>query len=146
MTGQTSVTTGGCAIGPAAIELLGGWGRGSLFTRRTAVRLALFVLDLVVALATRGRVRLEGAAWVLAPVMTADRAVAVEADPSPPPGEEAHPATVVSPLQTSSRRLDLCQTVVLRVAWTLADLAGRTVPSADDVAEALGMRLQRVAA
>jgi magnesium chelatase family protein len=35
---------------------------------------------------------------------------------------------------------------VLRVAWTVADLAGRTVPSADDVAEALGMRLQRVAA
>jgi magnesium chelatase family protein len=35
---------------------------------------------------------------------------------------------------------------VLRVAWTLADLAGRTVPGADDVAEALGMRLQRVAA
>jgi magnesium chelatase family protein len=35
---------------------------------------------------------------------------------------------------------------VLRVAWTVADLAGRTVPNADDVAEALGMRLQRVAA
>ncbi len=35
---------------------------------------------------------------------------------------------------------------VLRVAWTVADLAGRTVPGADDVAEALGMRLQRVAA
>jgi magnesium chelatase family protein len=35
---------------------------------------------------------------------------------------------------------------VLRVAWTLADLAGRTVPGSDDVAEALGMRLQRVAA
>jgi magnesium chelatase family protein len=35
---------------------------------------------------------------------------------------------------------------VLRVAWTLCDLAGRTVPSADEVAEALGMRLQRVAA
>ena len=35
---------------------------------------------------------------------------------------------------------------VLRVSWTVADLAGRTVPSADDVAEALGMRLQRVAA
>jgi magnesium chelatase family protein len=35
---------------------------------------------------------------------------------------------------------------VLRVAWTLADLAGRTVPAADDVAEALGLRLQRVAA
>jgi magnesium chelatase family protein len=35
---------------------------------------------------------------------------------------------------------------VLRVAWTVADLAGRTVPDADDVAEALGMRLQRVAA
>ena len=35
---------------------------------------------------------------------------------------------------------------VLRVSWTVADLAGHTVPSADDVAEALGMRLQRVAA
>ncbi|MBM7805474.1 magnesium chelatase family protein [Geodermatophilus bullaregiensis] len=35
---------------------------------------------------------------------------------------------------------------VLRVAWTLADLGGRTVPDGDDVAEALGMRLQRVAA
>jgi magnesium chelatase family protein len=35
---------------------------------------------------------------------------------------------------------------VLRVAWTLADLAGRPVPGADEVAEALGMRLQRVAA
>jgi magnesium chelatase family protein len=34
---------------------------------------------------------------------------------------------------------------VLRVAWTLADLAGRTVPGSDDVAEALGMRLQRAA-
>ena len=36
--------------------------------------------------------------------------------------------------------------VVLRVAWTLADLAGRTVPGADGVAEALGMSLQRAAA
>ncbi|TFV46542.1 YifB family Mg chelatase-like AAA ATPase [Blastococcus sp. TF02A-35] len=35
---------------------------------------------------------------------------------------------------------------VVRVAWTLADLAGRTVPGADEVAEALGMRLQRAAA
>jgi magnesium chelatase family protein len=35
---------------------------------------------------------------------------------------------------------------VLRVAWTLADLAGRAVPGHDEVAEALGMRLQRVAA
>ena len=35
---------------------------------------------------------------------------------------------------------------VLRVAWPLADLAGRPAPGADDVAEALGMRLQRVAA
>ena len=43
-------------------------------------------------------------------------------------------------------RTHLCQTVVLRVAWTLADLAGRTVPGSDEVAEALGMRLQRVAA
>jgi magnesium chelatase family protein len=35
---------------------------------------------------------------------------------------------------------------VLRVAWTLSDLAGRTVPGPDEVAEALGMRLQRSAA
>ncbi|MGY1832839.1 YifB family Mg chelatase-like AAA ATPase [Geodermatophilus sp. SYSU D01180] len=35
---------------------------------------------------------------------------------------------------------------VLRVSWTLADLAGRAVPDGGDVAEALGMRLQRVAA
>ena len=36
--------------------------------------------------------------------------------------------------------------VVLRVAWTLSDLAGRAVPGPDEVAEALGMRLQRTAA
>jgi magnesium chelatase family protein len=35
---------------------------------------------------------------------------------------------------------------VLRVAWTLADLAGVTVPGSDEIAEALGMRLQRAAA
>jgi magnesium chelatase family protein len=35
---------------------------------------------------------------------------------------------------------------VIRVAWTVADLAGRPVPGTDDVAEALGMRLQRAAA
>jgi magnesium chelatase family protein len=35
---------------------------------------------------------------------------------------------------------------VLRVAWTLADLAGRAAPGSDEVAEALGMRLQRAAA
>jgi magnesium chelatase family protein len=35
---------------------------------------------------------------------------------------------------------------VVRVAWTLADLAGRPGPGAEEVAEALGMRLQRVAA
>ncbi|MCU1668329.1 MAG: hypothetical protein JWP40_1256 [Blastococcus sp.] len=35
---------------------------------------------------------------------------------------------------------------VLRVAWTLADLAGRALPGTDEVAEALGMRLQRAAA
>jgi magnesium chelatase family protein len=32
------------------------------------------------------------------------------------------------------------------VAWTLADLAGLSVPGADEVAEALGMRLAQVAA
>jgi magnesium chelatase family protein len=36
--------------------------------------------------------------------------------------------------------------VVLPVAWTVADLAGHTVPGADDAAEALGMRLQRAVA
>jgi magnesium chelatase family protein len=35
---------------------------------------------------------------------------------------------------------------VLRVAWTLSDLTGRTSPGPDEVAEALGMRLQRGAA
>jgi magnesium chelatase family protein len=35
---------------------------------------------------------------------------------------------------------------ILRVAWTLADLAGKPMPGSDEVAEALGMRLQRVAA
>ena len=35
---------------------------------------------------------------------------------------------------------------VLRVAWTLADLAGRGIPGDDEVAEALGMRLQRAVA
>jgi magnesium chelatase family protein len=35
---------------------------------------------------------------------------------------------------------------VLRVAWTLADLAGLPVPGSAEVAEALGMRLQRAAA
>jgi magnesium chelatase family protein len=35
---------------------------------------------------------------------------------------------------------------VLRVAWTLADLAGIDQPGSEQVAEALGMRLQRVAA
>jgi magnesium chelatase family protein len=43
-------------------------------------------------------------------------------------------------------RADLREFAVLRVAWTLADLAGRAVPGADEIAEALGMRLQRVAA
>ncbi|MDK3257768.1 YifB family Mg chelatase-like AAA ATPase [Blastococcus capsensis] len=32
---------------------------------------------------------------------------------------------------------------VVRVAWTLADLAGRTVPGTNEIAEALGMRLRR---
>jgi magnesium chelatase family protein len=35
---------------------------------------------------------------------------------------------------------------VLRVSWTVADLAGHGVPTAGDIAEALGMRLQRTAA
>jgi len=35
---------------------------------------------------------------------------------------------------------------VQRVAWTLSDLGGRTVPGPDEVAEALGLRLQRAAA
>jgi len=40
----------------------------------------------------------------------------------------------------------LCQSVVLQVTWTLADLLGRPIPGDAEVAEALGMRLQRVAA
>jgi magnesium chelatase family protein len=32
------------------------------------------------------------------------------------------------------------------VAWTLTDLAGLVTPGTDQVAEALGMRLQRAAA
>jgi len=55
-----------------------------------------------------------------------------------------HPDSA-SPLRDQQVR-HLREVVVLRVAWTLADLAGRTVPGADEVAEALGMRLQRVAA
>jgi magnesium chelatase family protein len=35
---------------------------------------------------------------------------------------------------------------VMRVAWTLCDLVGRSTPGSDEVAEALGMRLQRAAA
>ena len=35
---------------------------------------------------------------------------------------------------------------VLRVGWTLADLGGRTVPGSEEIAEALGMRLQRAVA
>jgi magnesium chelatase family protein len=35
---------------------------------------------------------------------------------------------------------------VQRVAWTLSDLAGRAAPGPDEVAEALGLRLDRVAA
>lgn len=35
---------------------------------------------------------------------------------------------------------------VVRVSWTLADLAGRTVPGPDEVAEALGLRLAGAAA
>jgi magnesium chelatase family protein len=52
-------------------------------------------------------------------------------------------ATTLAPVETylvrgelSARGFDR----VLRLAWTLADLAGRTVPSADDVAEALFFR------
>ena len=45
-----------------------------------------------------------------------------------------------------ARRADIGETGVLRVAWTPADLGGRPVPGPDEVAAALGMRLQRVAA
>ena len=61
----------------------------------------------------------------------------------PRPAPQGSPVTTG---QADGRSGDLCQAVVLRVAWTMADLAGRTVPGADDVAEALGMRLQRVEA
>ena len=49
---------------------------------------------------------------------------------------------LVSPVLSGRLR----QMVVVRVAWTLADLAGVAVPGPDEVAEALGMRLQRSAA
>jgi predicted ATPase with chaperone activity len=78
--------------------------------------------------------------------MAAHGTDAVEADPAAPPGEDAHGATVTSCLERFPLHADVCQAVVLRVAWTVADLAGRTVPGADDVAEALGMRLQRAVA
>ena len=35
---------------------------------------------------------------------------------------------------------------MIPVSWTLTDLAGPTVPGSAEAAEALGMRLQRVAA
>ncbi|MGI8532149.1 MAG: YifB family Mg chelatase-like AAA ATPase [Geodermatophilaceae bacterium] len=44
--------------------------------------------------------------------------------------------------QLSARGVDR----VLRVAWTLADLAGRTSPGRDELDEALGMRVRAVAA
>jgi hypothetical protein len=63
------------------------------------------------------------------------RGSADDAAPAGPTADGAPPAEA-----------DLCYSVVLRVAWTLADLAGFSTPGPDQVAEALGMRLQRVAA
>lgn len=83
---------------------------------------------------------------MLAPVMPAGGAGAVEADAGAPTGEDAHAATVVSRRKVSWPLLGLCESDVLRVAWTLADLAGLATPGPDQVAEALGMRLQRGAA
>ncbi|PPB50514.1 Mg chelatase-like protein [Arthrobacter pityocampae] len=64
-------------------------------------------------------------------------------------GELALPRAVTTPLDraldrslVSARGWDR----VLRVAWTIADLGGRTSPDADDVATALGFRLQERAA
>ena len=45
-----------------------------------------------------------------------------------------------------ARLSDIGLVDVLVVAWTVADLAGHPVTGADDVAEALGMRVQRAAA
>ena len=114
--------------------------------RRPAVGRSLAVFDLVDALGARGRCRLEGAAGVLTPVMAADWTVAVEPDMVTPPGQDTHGGTVVGWRRGRSQVDQVCQTADLRVAWTLTDLAGRTVPGPDEVAEALGMRLQRVAA
>jgi hypothetical protein len=50
------------------------------------------------------------------------------------------------PRRLTPTAADIGQTGVLRVAWTLSDLAGRSVPGGDEIAEALGMRLQRAAA
>ena len=49
-------------------------------------------------------------------------------------------------MSSCSRRFHFRKLGVLRVAWTLSDLAGRTVPGPDEVAEALGLRLQRATA
>ena len=97
MTRHTSAPTSRRSIDSAQIALPGGWGWGSLFTGRAAVRLPLFVLDLVDALTARGGGRIEGTGRVLAPVMAAGGAGAVEADPGAPSGEDAHAATVAIP-------------------------------------------------
>jgi hypothetical protein len=146
MTRRTFAPTAWRSPEPLLVELTDRWGGRSHLTERAAVRLPLVVLDLVEALPARGCGGIEGVTRVLTPVMAASRAVAVEADPGTPTGEDAHAATVVSRRRASPSRLDLCQVVVFRVAWTLADLAGRSVPGPDEVAEALGMRLQRAAA
>jgi hypothetical protein len=55
-------------------------------------------------------------------------------------GQQRHPGRL------TGRRTYLCHEVVLPVAWTLADPAGLILPGPDQIAEALGMQLQRGAA
>ncbi len=61
-------------------------------------------------------------------------------DPFRLPGAVLRPATrAVEHGTLSARGFDR----VLRVAWTISDLAGRTVPTVGDVAEAIQLRTRR---
>lgn len=53
-----------------------------------------------------------------------------------------HVETALDQGKLSARGVDR----VLRIGWTLADLGGRTSPGSEELGEALGMRLRRVAA
>lgn len=62
------------------------------------------------------------------------------------PGKPPRPSSQRGRPLSHTTRGQVCQMVVLLVAWTVADLAGHVVPTRGDVAEALGVRLHRVAA